>query len=120
MVRVGLIGVGLAGQAFHAPVIEGVAGMELACILERRGSLAREQYPQARVARTLEELLSDESIRLVVVATPNDSHFELAKACLLAGRDVVVDKPFAPTMNESEELGRLEGERDPLITVYNN
>ena len=102
MVRVGLIGFGLAGQAFHAPVIEGVEGMELACILERHGSLAREQYPQARVARTLEELLSDETIRLVVVATPNDSHFDLAKACLLAGRDVVVDKPFAPTMKESK------------------
>src|SRR5271163_4583735 len=118
MVRVGLIGFGLAGQAFHAPVIEGVAGMELACILERRGSLAHEQYPRARVARTLEELLSDESIRLVVVATPNDSHFDLAKACLLAGRDVVVDKPFAPTMKESEDLVRLAAERGRLITVY--
>ncbi len=120
MVRVGLIGFGLAGQAFHAPVIEGVTGMELACILERRGSLAHEQYPQARIARTLEELLSDESIRLVVVATPNDSHFSLAKACLLAGRDVVVDKPFAPTMKESEELVRLAAERGRLITVYHD
>src|SRR6202789_3477556 len=104
MVRVGLIGVGLAGQAFHAPVIEGVAGMELACILERRGSLAREQYPQARVARTLEELLSDESIRLVVVATPNDSHFELAKASQAAGRDVAEDKPFAAAVKDSEDM----------------
>ena len=120
MVRVGLIGFGLAGQAFHAPVIEGVAGMELACILERRGSLAQEKYPQVRVARTLEELLSDETIRLVVVATPNDSHFSLAKACLLAGRDVVVDKPFAPTMAECEELVRLARERGRLITVYHD
>jgi scyllo-inositol 2-dehydrogenase (NADP+) len=120
MVRVGLIGFGLAGQAFHAPVIEGVAGMELACILERRGSLAHEKYPQVRVARTLDELLSDETIRLVVVATPNDSHFDLAKACLLAGRDVVVDKPFAPTMKESDELVRLATERGRLITVYHD
>jgi scyllo-inositol 2-dehydrogenase (NADP+) len=120
MVRVGLIGFGLAGQAFHAPVIEGVAGMELACILERRGSLASEKYPKVRVARTLEELLSDETIRLVVVATPNDSHFDLAKACLLAGRDVVVDKPFAPTMAESDELVRLAAERGRLITVYHD
>src|SRR5580658_7121614 len=118
MVRVGLIGFGLAGQAFHAPVIEGVEGMELAGILERHGSLAREQYPQARVARTLEELLSDETIRLVVIATPNDSHFDLARACLLAGRDVVVDKPFAPTLAESEKLVQLASERGRLITVY--
>jgi len=118
MVRVGLIGFGLAGQAFHAPVIRGVPGMELACILERRGTRAREKYPRIRVAKSLEELLDDRDIRLCVVATPNDSHFELARACLLADRDVVVDKPFAPTLKESEELVRLARERGRLITVY--
>jgi scyllo-inositol 2-dehydrogenase (NADP+) len=118
MVRVGLIGFGMAGQAFHAPVIEGVAGMELACILERRGTKAQEKYPGARVARSLDELLADKQIRLCVIATPNDSHFELARACLLAGRDVVVDKPFAPTLAEAEELVRLAAERGRLITVY--
>src|SRR5438270_5558537 len=118
MVRVGLIGFGLAGQAFHAPVIEGVQGMELACILERKGTLAQKKYPGARVARSLDELLADKTIQLCVVATPNDSHFEYAKACLLADRDVVVDKPFAPTLKEAEELVRLAAERGRLITVY--
>ena len=118
MVRVGLIGFGMAGQAFHAPVIRGVPGMELACILERRGTRAHEKYPEVRVARTLDELLSDKKIQLCVIATPNDSHFELARACLLAGRDVVVDKPFAPTLAESEELVRLAAEHRRLITVY--
>ena len=118
MVRVGLIGFGLAGQAFHAPVIRGVKGIELACILERRGTRAQERYPEVRVARTIEELLADKEIQLCVVATPNDSHFELARACLLAGRDVVVDKPFAPTLKESQELVRLASERGRLITVY--
>ena len=120
MVRVGLIGFGLAGQAFHAPVIRGVPGMELACILERRGTRAREKYPDVRVARTLDELLADKEIQLCVVATPNDSHFELTRACLRAGRDVAVDKPFAPTLKESEELVRLAAERERLITVYQN
>ena len=118
MVRVGLIGFGLAGQAFHAPVIRGVPGMELACILERRGTRAREKYPEVHVARTLDELLADKEIQLCVIATPNDSHFEYAQACLMAGRDVVVDKPFAPTLRESEELVRLAAERGRLITVY--
>jgi scyllo-inositol 2-dehydrogenase (NADP+) len=118
MVRVGLIGFGLAGQAFHAPVIRGVPGMELACILERRGTRAREKYPEVRVARTLDELLADKEIQLCVVATPNDSHFEYAQACLLAGRDVVVDKPFAPTLAESEKLVQLAKERGRSITVY--
>jgi scyllo-inositol 2-dehydrogenase (NADP+) len=118
MVRVGLIGFGLAGQAFHAPVIRAVPGMELACIVERSGARAREKYPDVQVVRTVEGLLADKEIQLCVVATPNDSHFELARACLLAGRDVVVDKPFAPTMRESEELVRLAAERGRLITVY--
>jgi predicted dehydrogenase len=92
--------------------------MELVCILERRGTRAQEKYPGIRVARTLDELLSNKQIQLCVIATPNDSHFDLARACLLADRDVVVDKPFAPTLRESEELVRLAAERGRLITVY--
>jgi scyllo-inositol 2-dehydrogenase (NADP+) len=118
MVRVGLIGFGLAGQAFHAPVIQGVPGMELACILERRGTRARERYPEVRVVRSLDEMLADKDTQLCVIATPNDSHFEYAQKCLLAGRDVVVDKPFTPTLAESEELVRLAAEHGRLITVY--
>jgi scyllo-inositol 2-dehydrogenase (NADP+) len=118
MVRVGLIGFGLAGQAFHAPVIRGVRGMELASILERHTNNARARYPEVRVARTLDEMLSDTSIQLIVVATPNDSHFSYTKAALEAGRDVVVDKPMTPTLAEAEELVRLANERGRLISVY--
>jgi scyllo-inositol 2-dehydrogenase (NADP+) len=118
MVRVGLIGFGLAGQAFHAPVIRGVPGMELACILERHGSNAKQRYPGVRVARTLDEMLSDKTIGLCVVATPNDSHYSYTKDCLEAGRDVVVDKPFTPTMAEAEQLVRLAADRGRLVTVY--
>jgi scyllo-inositol 2-dehydrogenase (NADP+) len=118
MVRVGLIGFGLAGQAFHAPVIRGVPGMDLACILERHGSNAKEKYPEVRVARTLDEMLADKSIGLIVVATPNDSHYSYTKACLEADRNVVVDKPFTPTMAEAEQLVRIAAERGRLVTVY--
>src|ERR1700729_2930366 len=115
MVRVGLIGFGLAGQAFHAAVIQGVAGMDLACIVERSGSKAKDKYPGVRVARSLDELLSDKEIRLCVIATPNNSHFDLAKACLLAGRDVVVDKPFTLTMAQAEELVRLAKDQGRVL-----
>jgi scyllo-inositol 2-dehydrogenase (NADP+) len=118
MVRVGLIGFGLAGQAFHAPVIRGVAGLELASILERHTNNAQARYPEVRVVRTLDEMLSDKSIQLIVVATPNDSHFSYTKAALEAGRDVVVDKPITPTLAEAEELVRLAQERGRLISVY--
>ena len=118
MVRVGLIGFGLAGQAFHAPMIRGVEGMKLACVLERKTNNAKARYPEVRIARSLDEMLEDKSINLCVVATPNDSHFAYTKACLEAGRDVVVDKPLTPTMAEAEQLVRLAAERGRLITVY--
>jgi predicted dehydrogenase len=92
--------------------------MELACILERHTSNAAKKYPGIRVARTLDEMLSDKTINLCVVATPNDSHFSYTKACLEAGRDVVVDKPFTPTMAEAEQLVRLAAERGRLLSVY--
>ena len=107
MLRVGLIGFGLAGQSFHAPIIQGTAGLELACIVARSGDLAQRRYPEVRVVRTVEELLADEQIRLCVIATPNTSHFDLARQCLLAGRDVIVDKPFTPTLREAERLVAL-------------
>jgi len=118
MVRVGLIGFGLAGQAFHAPMIRGVKGIELACVLERRTSVAQQRYPEVRIARSLDEMLSDDTINLCVVATPNDTHFSYTEACLNAGRHVVVDKPFTPTMAEAEQLVRLAADRKLLLTVY--
>src|SRR5689334_8350467 len=118
MVRVGVIGFGLAGQAFHAPVVRGVPGMELACILERRTNNAQQRYPQVRIARSLDEMLSDKGIDLCVVATPNDSHFSYTKACLEAGRHVVLDKPMTPTLAEAEELVRIAEKNKRMLTVY--
>ena len=118
--RVGLIGFGLAGQFFHAPVIRAVPGLELACILARSGSAAQEKYPDVRVARTLEELLADTDIRLCAIATPNQTHFDIAKRCLLAGRDVVVDKPMALTSREAAELVRIAEENGRVLSPFQN
>src|SRR5262249_23618 len=118
MVRVGLIGFGLGGYAFHAPMIRGVEGMELACVLERHTNNAKARYPDVRIARNLDEMLSDKSINLVVVTTPNDTHYSYTKASLEAGRQVGVDKPMTPTMAEAEELVQLAAERKLLMSVY--
>jgi scyllo-inositol 2-dehydrogenase (NADP+) len=120
MLRVGLIGFGLAGQALHAPAIRDVDGLELACILERSRDLAKEQYPEVRVARTLDELLADKEIRLCVIATPNTSHVELAKQCMAASRDVVLDKPFTNTSQEAAELIAFAARHKRLLTVFHN
>src|SRR5450432_340215 len=104
MIDVGLVGFGFAGRTFHAPVISAVEGLRLAAIVQRKGDEAAHAYPAAAIVRSLDELLAISSIRLIVVATPNTTHFSIAKQCLLADRDVVIDKPFAPTYTEAEEL----------------
>lgn len=99
-------------------MIAAVPGLELACVVERSGDLARQKYPHTRVVRTVEELLADEGIRLCVVATPNDSHFQFARQCLNAGRAVLIDKPFTVTSEEARLLIHLAEKRGVLLTVY--
>lgn len=120
MIDVGLIGFGLAGRVFHAPIISAVPGLRLRAILQRSGDDAATRYPETQIVRSLDELLAISEIRVIVIATPNTSHFPLAKQCLLAGKDVVVDKPFTTTYREAAELIDLAGDRGRLITVYQN
>jgi len=118
MIDVGLIGFGLGGKAFHAPVIAAVEGMRLAAVLQRHESTAAHIYPGVKIVRTVDELLAIESIKLVAISTPNDSHFSYVRACLEANRDVVVDKPFTTTLAEAKELAELARKRGRLLTVY--
>ena len=117
-INVGLIGFGFAGRTFHAPAIRAVAGLRLAAILQRKGDEAANRYPDIRIARKLEQLFASDSIQLVVIATPNTSHFDLARQCLLAGRHVVIDKPFATTHAEAAELVALAEKCGRLLSVY--
>jgi scyllo-inositol 2-dehydrogenase (NADP+) len=115
---VGLVGFGFAGRVFHAPVIRAVPGLQLTHIVQRHGT-PESRYADVEFVRSVEELLT-RSVDLVVVATPNRSHHPIAKQCLLAGRHVVVDKPFTTTVAEAQELVQLARERGRLLTVYQN
>src|SRR5258707_62788 len=120
MIEVGLIGFGLAGRAFHAPVIRAVPGLHLAAILQRSGAEAAELYPDVRIVRSMDELRDIPQIRLIVIATPNETHYPFARQCLAAGRDVVVDKPFTTTLEEAVSLVQLAKSANRLLTVYQN
>jgi len=111
MLNVGLVGFGFAGQVFHAPVIRAVAGLRLAAIVQRRGGID--------FVHSVEDLLTRD-IDLVVIATPNTSHYPIAKQCLLAGRHVVIDKPLTTTVAEAEELVRLAAQQHRVLSVYHN
>jgi predicted dehydrogenase len=120
MIEVGLVGFGLAGRSFHAPVICAVPGLHLAAIVQRSGTMAAEKYPGVRIIRSLNELLAIAEIQLVVIATPNDTHYAFARQCLEAGRDVVVDKPFTTTLEEAKSLVQIAKDTRRLLTVYQN
>src|SRR2546426_12326082 len=98
MLNVGLVGFGFAGKTFHAPVIRVVEGLRLTTIVQRHGGGAPDpRHAEGGFVRSVGELLSRAG-DLVVGATPNTSPHPDAKQCLLAGRPVVIDKPFTPTV----------------------
>lgn len=104
-IGVGLIGQGKAGKVFHAPLIRATDGLELRRIVRRD---------------EVDAALDDPAIELIVVATPNTSHFDLARRALVAGKHVVVDKPFTVTAAEAQALIDLARERDRVLTVFQN
>lgn len=110
MIRVGLIGYGLAGAVFHEPLIRACDGLELGAVLTSR------EHPM-RVG-SVEELLA--RCDLVVVASPNDSHFPLAREAIERGKHVVVDKPFTVTVEEADALIAVARDADRMLTVFHN
>ena len=114
--NVGLVGFGFAGKVFHAPVIRAVDGLRLTTIVQRHGS-PDPKYGDVTFVRSVEAMLARD-IDLVVVATPNTSHHPIAKQALLAGKHVVVDKPFTPTLAEAEDLVQVAKRQGRLVTVY--
>jgi predicted dehydrogenase len=123
IIRVGLIGFGMGGQIFHAPVLTTVKGLELVKIRASKPeqvSVAKTKYPNAEIVNTPEEIFNDPNIDLVVISTPNVSHHALASHALHAGKHVVVDKPFTVTTAEADDLIGLADKGKQLLSVYHN
>jgi predicted dehydrogenase len=124
MIRVGLAGYGLAGSVFHAPLIAATPGMRLALISTSNGeraAAARREHRAAEVVPDADALLARASeLDLLVVATPNATHFAVAGAALAAGLNVVVDKPFTATAAEGRALIEQAGRAGLMLTVFQN
>ena len=116
---VGLLGFGLAGSVFHAPLIQSESRLRLTAIASSRIDDIRRAAPEA-VATTAEAVIADPSIDLVVIATPNTSHAPLAREALLAGKHVVIDKPMATTAAEADERIDLAKRQGRLLPVFHN
>jgi scyllo-inositol 2-dehydrogenase (NADP+) len=119
-IGVAVIGFGLAGRVFHAPFVSAVPGLRLEAIVQRKGDEAEKAYPKARILRSVDEALKDAAVKLIVVGTPNETHYALAKQALLAGKHVVIDKPFAATSAEAKELKDLAEKQGLVLAPFHN
>jgi predicted dehydrogenase len=120
MIRVGLIGFGMAGRVFHGPLLSSVDGLELAAVMERTSSNAAQRYPGIVTYRSLEAILADPSLGLFVVATPSGTHFQVARQILEAGKNVVVDKPMSTASAEIAQLIELAKAKGLLLVPFHN
>lgn len=118
-IRTGLVGFGISAKVFHAPFIAQHPGFELSYVVERNRNESQELYPDVSVVRSLDELLKQD-IDLVVITTPNETHFPYAAKALEAGKYVVLEKPFTNTSEEARKLVEYSNAADQFISVYHN
>ena len=119
MLNVAIIGFGLSGRYLQAPFFEANPNFNLKTIVSNSQN-PQAIFPNVNVAKSLEEVLADDSIDLVSICSPNATHFEYAKRTLLAGKHVLVEKPFTATVQEAEELIDLAKKQGKILSVFQN
>ncbi|MDR1864962.1 MAG: oxidoreductase [Bacteroidales bacterium] len=119
-IQTGLAAFGMSGKVFHAPVIAGHPGFCLHTVVERTKNEVHGLYPEVKTVRSFEEMLRDDGIELVVVNTPDHTHFELAHRALEAGKHVIVEKPFTQTVGQGEDLLNLANKKGLKLSVFQN
>ncbi|MBX9807113.1 MAG: Gfo/Idh/MocA family oxidoreductase [Flavobacteriaceae bacterium] len=119
-INTALLSYGMSGKVFHAPFLELHPGFELLGSWERSKKLIQEDYPKVKSFPSLESILEDDTIDLVIVNTPVETHFEYAKKVLLAGKHALVEKAFTATVAQAQELEALAKEKGLKLTVFQN
>ena len=119
-IKTALCSFGMSGWVFHAPFLAAHPGFDLYAVWERTKKTAAQQYPAIKSFDSFDALLADGAIELVIVNTPNYTHFDLAKRALLANKNVIVEKPFCSSVSECDELMALAKEKNRLLSVYHN
>ncbi len=119
-INTALLSYGMSGEIFHAPLLSADEGFALTTIVQRRSETARKRYPNVRIVRDAQEVFNDAAIELVIINTPNDSHFDYASQALQNGKHVIVEKPFTVTVKEADDLIALAKKNNRLISVFQN
>ena len=119
-IGVAVVGYGLAGKAFHAPLVAATPGLRLAAVVSSRRDEIRADWPQADPLPELDAALARPDIGLVVIATPDALHADQAIAALEAGKSVVVDKPFAASLDEARRIAAVAARAPGVCSVFQN
>ncbi|MBS1597852.1 MAG: oxidoreductase [Bacteroidetes bacterium] len=119
-IRVGVVGYGMAAKVMHLPFISTMKEYKLVSILERHRSDSLEKYPNIKLVRSIDEMVADPELDLVVITTPNDTHFPYSEIALRAGKHVVLEKPFTNTTEEGWALVELAKKSKPILSVFHN
>ena len=119
-INTALCSFGMSGWVFHAPFIKVNPHFNFYAVWERSKNIVSGKYPQVKTYRTLESLLADNLVELVIVNTPNYTHYEYAKKALEAGKHVIVEKPFTINIEQGKELIEIAKKHDKILSVYQN
>lgn len=119
-INVAIVGYGLSGQVFHAPLITANKHLQLTAVVSSKPDKVHQDYPHVTVFSSLDDLLQHNQIDLVVITTPNTTHYPYAKKALLAGKHVIVEKPFTNTYSEAVQLITLAKQKKRLLSVFHN
>ncbi len=117
-IQVGLASFGMSGMVFHAPILTHHPGFKVTKIVERSKNEVSKIYPDITSVRSFDELLDDDNIELVIVNTPDYTHFEYAHKALEAGKHVIVEKPFTRTIGQGEDLINLADRQNRMLSVF--
>ncbi|HOX82383.1 MAG TPA: Gfo/Idh/MocA family oxidoreductase [Chryseolinea sp.] len=119
-IQTALLSYGMSGEVFHAPLLAAHSGFKLAKIWQRKSASSQARYPVVEIVKSFEEILADKSIELVVVNTPNETHFEYSRQALMAGKHVVVEKPYTNSVEEGIRLIDLAKKQNVMLSVFQN
>jgi scyllo-inositol 2-dehydrogenase (NADP+) len=119
-IKTALLSYGMSGEIFHAPLLDADPDFSLTSVLQRSSDKAKLRYPNVTIVRHIDDIIKSDSIELVVINTPNETHFSYATQALEAGKHIIVEKPFTVTVEEADKLISLANKKKRVLTVFQN
>ncbi|MCF8380292.1 MAG: Gfo/Idh/MocA family oxidoreductase [Bacteroidales bacterium] len=119
-IKTGIASFGMSGYVFHGPLLHCNNGFEIKSIIERKNNTSKKDYSYAKILRSCDELCEEKDIELVIVNLPDYLHFDFARKALLAGKHVVIEKPFTQTSEQADELIEIAKKKGLVLSVFQN